>query len=187
MLKSVGKFEIPYFVYRIENPSLKEQILNNLEKSEGSNSVTDYENVSKTDWYANSNKNYFYKTFIESEGDNYYKILKPYLDEVLRDLEKNDDESTLSVEQGWYVQYKKLNYYNYHDHLGARWAIVYYAELPSDGPKTEFENFFGKPIRVNVNEGDILVFSGWLKHRSPPNISRERKTIIAFNVVEHKK
>jgi len=188
MLKTTGKFEIPYYIYRPENTvELKNKILEVLQDSPGGKILKDMENVYKSDWHTNKDVNYFQKNFVDANTNNYYKILSPYVDEIVTDLTKFNKDSIFRITQGWFHQYYKLNYYDYHEHLGIRWAIIYYAELPIDGPKTEFENFFGNPIKLDVNEGDFLVFSGWLKHRSPPNLSAKRKTIIALNVAEFKK
>lgn len=186
MLVEKGKFEVPYFVYKVEDVSVKARILAALETSPSHESVTSFEVLSKSDWNLNKNPEIFKKNFIDSKEPNYYNILEPYLNKILKDLSVYDKSVTLNVSQGWFNQYTKLNYYFYHWHPGARWAVVYYVELPTNGPKTEFENFFGSPVTPNVQEGNILVFPGWLKHKSPPNLSNNRKTIIAFNVAENK-
>jgi hypothetical protein len=35
--------------------------------------------------------------------------------------------------------------------------------------------------KLDLNEGDLLTFPAYLYHRSPLNISDNRKTIISFN------
>jgi len=179
-----GKFEVPYFVYNIVSEDVRKQLLHILDSTKSYKSIKPYEVLQKSDWAYNKNPAEFTKNFINSSEPNYYNILKPYIDNIIQDLIQFDKQSSLFVSQGWFHQYTKLNWYFYHWHPGVRWALVYYAELSDDGPKTEFENAFGKPISIDIKEGDILVFPAWLKHRSPPNKSNNRKTIIAFNIVE---
>lgn len=185
MLVQKGKFEVPYYICKIEDHAqLKPKLLDVLDKAEGRSSVQQYETISKSDWHTNQNGNYFRQNFIESESDNYYKILYPYIKDIIYNVIPDKNKDSFYVSQAWFHQYKKLNYYFYHDHPGVRWAIVYYLELPPDGPKTEFETIDEKPFSPDIEEGDMLVFPGWIKHRSPANKSKDRKTIIAFNLVE---
>jgi hypothetical protein len=179
-----GKFEVPYFVYKLENESVREKLLYALSSTKSYKSSKPYELLQKSDWDYNKNPADFQRNFINSNDSNYYNILKPHLDLIIDDLNKFDKKTSLFVSQGWFHQYTKLNWYFYHWHPGARWALVYYVELPKDGPKTEFESITGSPVSIDVEQGDILVFPGWIKHRSPPNMSDSRKTIIAFNIVE---
>lgn len=185
MLSFSGKFEVPYFIYSVPNYSeLKSKILDYiLHDTNGIHSVENYENISKTDWYTTRDGNYFRQNFIE-KSDNYYQSLKPYLDDIIQNIIPEKNKENFFVGNGWYHQYNKLNYYFWHDHPGNRWATIYYLELNDDCPKTEFINYYGPNIFPNVKEGDILVFPAWMKHRSPPNLSNNRKTILSFNIVE---
>jgi len=178
-----GKFEIPYFVYSVPNHSeLKSKVLDYISNdSVGIHSIENYENISKTDWYTTLKGDYFQKNFVEKD-QNYFQYLKPDLDYILQNIIPDNTEN-LYFSNGWYHQYTKLNYYHWHDHPGIRWALVYYVELDESCPKTEFINYFGKNTFPNVKEGDILIFPGWMKHRSPPNLGNNRKTILSFNIV----
>lgn len=182
MLEYTGKFEIPYFVYSVPNHAeLKVKILDYIDKSEGIHSVKRFENIAKTDWYTNNNSTFFKENFI-NKPDNYYQLVKPYIDDIIQNVipDKND----FFVINGWYHQYTKLNWYFWHDHPGNRWATIYYVELDDACPKTEFINYFGSNLYPNVKEGDILIFPAWMKHRSPPNLGNNKKTILSFNIVE---
>lgn len=181
----IGKIEVPYFIFKLEDHlSIKSELLDLLDNAPGTKSIRSTETIYKSDWQYNQYANSFRKNFVESSSINYFKKLEPYINKVIDEVVPKLNKDPLAVSQGWFHQYKKMNYYFYHWHPGVRWGLVYYLELPKNGPKTEFENFFGQPITVDVNEGDLLLFPGWLKHRSPPNLSEERKTIIAFNLVE---
>jgi len=182
-----GKFEVPYFIYDIVGEDIRTQILHLIENTQGYRSIKSYENLQKSDWEYNQNPLDFKKKYVDSSKPNCYNLLKPFIDTIIEDLNKFDKDSSLYVSQGWFNQYLRLNHFAYHWHLDTRWALVYYVEFSEDAPKTEFENAFGNPITVDVKQGDILIFPGWVKHRAPPNLSNNRKTIIAMNIAEEKK
>jgi len=185
MLVQKNKFEVPYYIYKVEDhEDLKSKLIPLLEKIDGINSVQSFETISKSDWNTNQDATYFRKNFVLNKEPNYYSLLEHHIDKIIHEVIPDKNKKSFYVGQGWFHQYKKMNYYFYHWHPGSRWALVYYLELPEDGPKTEFENEFGLPICPDVKEGDILIFPSWIKHRSPPNKSVGRKTIIAFNLVE---
>lgn len=179
-----GTFAVPYYIYSLENHlSYKEKILNLIKCGEGQPSTTYYESISKSDWYSNFNPKFFKENFKLNEN-SYYSLLKNDLEYVIANIIPDKDKERLMVSNGWFNQYNKLDYYWWHNHPESRWSLIYYLELSDDGPITEFENFFGNSVTLNVKEGDILVFPSWLKHRAPPNLSKNRKTILSFNIVE---
>ena len=182
---STLRFEVPFYIYKVDDHiRLKPILLDMIEKAEGHQSVRSYERLGKTDWYLNVAHKDFMRRFISNSDETYYSVLKPHIENIIDSVLPEDDKSNIYVYHGWYNQYLTMNHYFYHAHFGAKWAMVYYLELPINGPKTEFENFFGDPIVPNVDEGDILIFPAWIKHRSPHNKSMDRKTIIAFNLAE---
>ena len=62
--------------------------------------------------------------------------------------------------------------------------MIYYVELPEDGPQTVFQNPIdsSQTLEVGAKEGQVAIFPAILKHRSPPSTSKGRKTIIATNL-----
>lgn len=183
MLIFTGKFEIPFYVYQLGNHSdIKKKVLDYIDKDTGSPSNKNYENLAKTDWYETVKGNYFQDNFVKKDN-NYYQYMKPYIEEII-DTIIPDNKKNLYVSNAWYHQYTKLNYYHWHDHPSIRWALIYYVELSDTCPRTEFVNYYGDHTYPNVKEGDILIFPAWMKHRSPPNLGNNRKTILSFNIAE---
>lgn len=90
--------------------------------------------------------------------------------------------SGYEVAEMWFQQYNKDAVHNWHVH-GCNFTAVYYLELPEGVAKTEYLdpcNF--KDVKTfDVKEGDIVIFPSFLFHRSPPNESDKRKTIISWN------
>ena len=89
----------------------------------------------------------------------------------------------------WFHQYESGDLFGWHHHGGASWSMIYYVELPMDGPKTEFMiPPFSSVFAADVKEGDVLIFPSQIQHRSTINYSRQRKTIISanFNMITNK-
>ena len=179
-----GKFEVPYFIYTVPNHStLKGQILDCIDKGVGIQSEKYFESISKSDWYTNADPIYF-KDKVKNDSNSYYGLLKSNLDYIRDNILPDKHKEALVISNGWFHQYQKLDYYWWHNHPDCRWSLIYYVQLAENGPITEFENHFGNTIKPDVKEGDIIIFPGWLKHRAPPNLSTETKTILSFNFVE---
>lgn len=100
-------------------------------------------------------------------------LVKPYIDSYAKEygcigkFESN----------WWFQQYFNKGEHKWHDH-GSAAAVIYYAELPEGEGQTVFYPF-GK---FDVKEGDIMIFPGFLPHKSPPILSNKRKTIFAANI-----
>jgi uncharacterized RmlC-like cupin family protein len=78
----------------------------------------------------------------------------------------------------WFQQYENGDYHGTHVH-DTPFSSVYYIELPGESPRTTLK-LFGKEYQIEVQEGDILTFPGFIPHESKEN-KNTRKTIIAFN------
>jgi len=87
------------------------------------------------------------------------------------------------VQNFWFQQYETGGTHSWHRHRFTLYNAVYYVEFPKDGPVTEIELPVSKEIiSPNIQEGDIVIFPSICLHRSAPNKSKDRKTIIAFNL-----
>jgi len=84
---------------------------------------------------------------------------------------------TWEIQNIWFQQYKEGDEHDWHNHPHTQFSNVYFLELPSTNMKTEFATH----PDINVSEGDVITFPAHLVHRSKPNQSNKRKTIISFN------
>ena len=85
------------------------------------------------------------------------------------------------VANAWFHQYIEGDLFGWHSHGDSSFSLIYYLELPADGPKTQFMMPpFSSVFTAEVKEGDVLIFPAQTKHRSPVNHSTDRKTIIAM-------
>tara|TARA_R100001143_G_scaffold47458_1_gene42544 strand:- start:472 stop:987 length:516 start_codon:yes stop_codon:yes gene_type:complete len=111
------------------------------------------------------------------------KYLKLFYDEVivssmlkLKDYFKAD---AWRIENGWFQQYHKNSYHQWHNHININWANSYFLELPDPKFRTQIK-IKNKILKYDVKEGQLLCFPAHLLHRSKPN-GKKRKTVIAFN------
>lgn len=90
--------------------------------------------------------------------------------------------SSIKISGIWFQQYENKSSHGWHIHLNDHYSGVFYLEMPKDGPKTEFYDTINKKVYyLDMNEGDIAIFPSYFPHRSAPNKSTLRKTIISFN------
>jgi ectoine hydroxylase-related dioxygenase (phytanoyl-CoA dioxygenase family) len=139
--------------------SLIEKIPNNVLKD-------DHENIVHTDWSLPKDQKREYV-------DYFYSCIFEHMNELSNKLHSKNWE----IRNVWFQQYTHNNFMNWHNHRDTNFTNVYFVELPSKFLGTEILNH----DKLDLNEGDLLTFPGYLYHRSPVNLSNKRKTIIAFN------
>jgi len=105
----------------------------------------------------------------------YAKVIRSSMNK-LRDYFKADE---WHINNGWFQQYNKNSYYQWHTHRNTNWTNSYFLELPDAKFKTEIKNK-DKILEYDAKEGQLLCFPAYLLHRSKPN-GNKRKTVIAFN------
>jgi hypothetical protein len=161
---------LPIFIRKIKNHSqIKNQVLDTLQgMGKFSNTIPGIQKISHTDFHLSPRM-----------ARPYFSIIEPILREhhtLLTDLLKIKE--TVILANYWFQQYELGDYHGIHVH-DAPFSSVYYVDLPNTSPKTTF-NLFGKEYHVDVEEGDILTFPGFIPHHSKEN-TEATKTIIAFN------
>jgi hypothetical protein len=110
--------------------------------------------------------------------------LYPMIYEEIENIHKVLLVPKFELQNFWFQQYESNDYHSWHNHFQSTYASVYYVELPDASVATEFKNpVTGEIIKPSVKEGDILTFPASIIHRSPPNNSGGRKTIIAINTI----
>ena len=84
-----------------------------------------------------------------------------------------------NISNGWFQQYEKDSYHQWHNHEGANFTNVYFLELPDSKFKTKIK-VGDEIIEYEAEEGDLISFPAYLLHTSEKN-GDGRKTVIAFN------
>lgn len=111
----------------------------------------------------------------------YYDLMVRVFSETIEHLKEHLVVSRTTLTNYWAQQYDNTgSEHPWHTHPGCMYQMVYYAELPDSSVATEYL-INNEVVRPLVSEGDVMVFPSIFPHRSPPNISSGRKTIIAMN------
>ena len=130
--------------------------------------VNESSNISSTDYFFNlKNK----------KTSSYNHIINEFIYPIVENniLDKFGCRG-VRFQGSWFQQYEKGSSFSYHTHPNSHFAAIYYIESPP-GSETEFLNFDAPTPK----EGQLLVFPSFIVHRSNPNPSNDRKTVVAFN------
>ena len=127
------------------------------------------DHISKLDW----NSSYDISRPWAQKFINHWQI---YIREIVQSM----GYMGVDVHQCWYQQYQESDIHGWHIH-GAHFTGVYYLEFPPKSARTEIcSPYSGKIKKLNVKEGDFVIFPSHWIHRAPSNKSK-RKTIISWN------
>ena len=195
-------FSVPVFHYNIEehkeiNKKLKKIILDWKEKQEG----LQVSNV--LGWHSN---------YVESaisfapEKINFFTNI---IDELQKKIcEVEEYKFDLKITSLWAMVNKKYAYNTQHTHPGCHWAGVYYVQCPPKCGSLVFK--IGEPrqsypqpiykkqshelqqhqfttLRIQPEEGQVVMFPSWLQHEVEPNLSDEDRISISFNLAQEVK
>lgn len=159
-----------FFKSKINNfPDVQDRILRSI-NAFGQYCMRSYnQSISNTDWHLDS------------------KIKRPYFEFIKKPIEEHcilvsewvGNNSKVTPENIWFQQYLINDYHGTHTHMYNNLNNVMFIELPE---KTATQFSMGtKTFQIDVEEGDIITFPGFLPHHSPKNNTNFRKTIISFN------
>lgn len=155
-----------------EHCYLKNLILSDISAKETFSFETKGQKISNTDWFTKDYQNRGYIGTIT-------ELLERHSEAFLRTLGGYDNAS--QIDSIWFQQYEQGDFHEYHTHANVPFSSVYYVSLPEGCPSTTFL-FDGKEYSIEVKEGDIITFPGYIQHCSKPNSSNQVKTIISFNM-----
>lgn len=159
-----------------EHTIIKENLLKIISscKDESLKSKDEYysDNIEKLDWSESKNFKREWVTY----------ITEPLMDNLTEMILSMGFESYLLTEI-WFQQYIKNSEHGWHIH-GSNYTGVYYVELNENSPQTEIMNpdDLTKKQKLNVKEGDIIIFPSFVIHKAPKLINDYRKTIVSFNI-----
>lgn len=165
---------LSYFIYTVPDHKLhKKNILKLIEKikplSKGMEDNSNY--INHTDWNLPKETKREYLDYF------YENIMSTYADWFIKEYKLNK----YLVNNAWYQQYNKNNFHNYHTHENTNFTNVYFLELPKKEMATEIKNLDHQIVNLNVKEGQIISFPGFILHRSKIIKNNLTKTIISFN------
>ena len=121
---------------------------------------------------------YIFKTdyFVKDRGVWFDFFKKKVLSEFGKWFLQQYKGNSFICENCWYQIYEKGNFHETHTHAGTNFTNVFYLQLPDKKNSTFIEN-----ESVDVLEGSLITFPGFIPHESKPNLSDTPKIIISFN------
>ena len=155
-----------------QHKKIKTNLLNLIDKEKIKNDVTDL-NIHKTSF---TNKPFKSNKIIE--------YLWTYIKDEIKKVCDFLQTDNLYVSNAWFQQYTKNNFHTWHCHGTTMLNAIYFLELPNKKYATQIKDSFGKIVKPDVEEGDMIFLNSNTLHRSPINKSNKRKSIIAFNLNE---
>ena len=127
-------------------------------------------------------------------------VLRKWFDQRAEEILKLWDLNfnSFGVTKSWVNSHYNGAWTDSHDHGNAHLVCSVYLKQPSYGGNLEFENqgrtlFANYPFaqnksklhnyytEVEVQQGDVVFFPGWLSHRSQPNKSLDRRIVMGMN------
>jgi len=137
--------------------------------------------TSEDDGYQRITK-YDYLLVNTEDNRPWVDFVKPKINDVLKSMPNELFWSNPVIQALWFQQYEVNDMHDWHPHAGSNWAGIYYLEAPEKLHITEFVEPFTNGINsFSAQEGDIVLFPAQIFHRSAPNATSSRKTVIAFN------
>jgi len=127
---------------------------------------------------------------IEYNLENFYKEVHNHLNNYCESIEFPIREYFIS--SSWFALFKKGNYAHVHNHGDCDIAGVYYFKKSSDDgsffftspvPALDSSCFRTGRVVLNPNEGEIIMFPGWLNHGVETNDTDEDRCSISFNIL----
>lgn len=165
---------VPVLISRFKSHNLvKDKILDIIKNDTGTANHTEGDSIARTDWFVH-----------KDIPRKYIDILLDPLIDHLKESYKTLNVTGFNIHNFWYQQYLTNSYHGWHSHPSCHYTNIYFLEMENNSLSTEIKHPTDptKIIKYDVQEGDILSFPAFILHRSPNNIFKSRKTVIAFNV-----
>lgn len=120
--------------------------------------------------------------------------------------ELNYIDASVKVHHSWANIYPPGSYIDNHNHSPAPLTASFYLKKPEDSGNIVFENPISTLLRyqpykglsdsenyasafdtvVEVNEGELVIFPGWLMHKTEINNAQDNRIIIGFDIAYEK-
>jgi|TARA_R100001594_G_scaffold17946_2_gene36135 hypothetical protein len=139
-------------------------------------------NKAKTDLNSHPNDKIDYLDWQESTNmeREWTKFIVPFLQKHFLKCIKHLKLNRVDIRNIWFQKYRKHGVHNWHVH-SHNYTGVYYLKFPKGATKTQLVNK-KKILEIDAKEGDIVIFPGFVVHRSPKITEDIEKIIISFNL-----
>ena len=143
------------------------------------------------------------KTFEMNDKDSIqFKFaleLQKYILKTFQNLGWKTENQNIRIREMWAIINKKEDFNVVHTHPNSCLSAAYYVKAPTNCGRFQIENLniakrhssplLANPNELNINvagievtEGDLLIFPGYLPHKVARNEADEDRIVISFNV-----
>ena len=158
----------------VDHSLIKDRILNEIKLS------THHETINSDDEYYSDKVSRADMDLSTDSNRSWVKILMPNLSISVNEMLSNMAYTGFEMVCMWYHQYLKGDTYGWHIH-NDQFAGIYYLEFGKSSGKTEMCSPYSlKTMKINAQEGDVVIFPAHIMHRALTN-SDDRKTVVSFN------
>lgn len=128
--------------------------------------------------------------------ENLKTLFKDYINHYVKDILQLNHE--LKLTNSW-LTLNRLNSSHFpHDHPNVLFSLCFYPQIESGDIVFEsipphisnfnfhyniikINEFNSRKFKINLSKGDLIIFPGWLKHYSTPNMSQTNRIMIGSN------
>ena len=188
-------FPEPIFKYKLENfKDLNKELSEYIYKlyDEDRNGL---ERSNKGGWHSKN----FELTIESSVQKKFSIIIQKYILDVFQNCGWKTENQNIRIKEMWAIINKKDNFNVLHTHPNCYLSAAYYVKAPENCGRFQVENpniakrHFYPEIKVrnelntegagiDISEGDLLIFPGYLPHKVGKNESSKDRIVISFNV-----
>ena len=188
-------FPEPVFKYKFENfKNFNKELANYIYKL--------YENDNKG--IKRSNRGGWHSKNFELKDKNSIQLkfaleLQKYILNTFQNLGWKTENQNIRIKEMWAIINKKDDFNVVHTHPNSYLSAAYYVKAPENCGKFQVENpniakrhsypeiknkneFNMQVGGMEIKEGDLLIFPGYLPHKVEKNDSDEDRIVISFNV-----
>ena len=125
--------------------------------------------------------------------------LQKYILNTFKGLGWKTESQNIRIKEMWAIINKKEDFNVVHTHPNAYLSAAYYVKAPKECGNFQVENlniarrhyypviankneFNSQVLGIEVKEGDLLIFPGYLPHKVAKNNSDDDRIVISFNV-----
>ena len=188
-------FPEPVFKYKLEDfKSLNKELSEYIYKLQAEDK-DGIEKSNKGGWHSSN----FELTVKSSVQNRFAIIVQKYILKVFNNNGWKTENKNIRIKAMWAIINKNGDFNILHTHPNCYLSAAYYVKAPEKCGKFQIENpniakrnFYPEIKRKNelnlnvagieIEEGDLLIFPGYLPHKVSTNESNEDRIVISFNV-----
>ena len=188
-------FPEPVFKYKLEDfKSLNKELSEYIYKLQAEDK-DGIEKSNKGGWHSSN----FELTVKSSVQNRFAIIVQKYILKVFHNNGWKTENKNIRIKAMWAIINKNGDFNILHTHPNCYLSAAYYVKAPEKCGKFQIENpniakrnFYPEIKRKNelnlnvagieIEEGDLLIFPGYLPHKVSTNESNEDRIVISFNV-----